>query len=438
MFKFIENIKLALQAIWSKKIRSFLTMLGVIIGVFAIVLLIGIGEGVKSEVTGQIEGLGSNLVFLTPGAGGRGGGPMGGGSITFKSDDVDTIEKVEGVKYVVPVAMVPLPISNSKPVVPSEMPSEQIQQEAETPTESSSMFDQSPVMAMATTINAEYAFSGDVFSGAEYGRMFTEEEYNNADKVAVVLSGVLDQLYPNVSASEAIGRNIYIGKEEFEIVGTVESEEEEASGIFGGSSQGMSNIVIIPLTVAHEITDSDDINQIAVTVEDADKVDAVKEDIRLALLETHEGVEDFSMLTQDELLDMFDQILGVLTTMLGGIAAISLLVGGIGVMNIMLVSVTERTREIGLRKAIGASGFDVLVQFLVEAVFLTFLGGAIGIGLAFVGSVIMDTQFGFAPVLTIQSILIAFAFCVFIGIFFGVAPAIRAARLNPIDALKYE
>jgi len=107
-------------------------------------------------------------------------------------------------------------------------------------------------------------------------------------------------------------------------------------------------------------------------------------------------------------------------------------------MNIMLVSVTERTREIGLRKAIGASGFDVLVQFLVEAVFLTFLGGAIGIGLAFVGSVIMDTQFGFAPVLTVQSILIAFGFCVIIGVFFGVAPAIRAARLNPIDALKYE
>jgi len=438
MYKFFENIKLAIQAIWNKKIRSFLTMLGVIIGVFAIVLLIGIGEGVKSEVTGQIEGLGSNLLFITPGAGGPSGGPMGGGGISFKPDDVDTIEKVEGVKYVVPVAMVPLPISNSKPVVPSEMTSEQIQQSAEMPTESDSIFDQSSLMAMATTINAEYAFTGDVFSGAEYGRMFTEEEYNNADKVVVVLSGALEQLYPDESASGVVGRNIYIGKEEFEIVGTVESDGEEATGIFSGSSQGMSDIVIIPLTVAHEITDSDDINQIAVTVEDADKVDAVKEDIRLALLEVHEGVEDFSMLTQDELLDMFDQILGVLTTMLGGIAAISLLVGGIGVMNIMLVSVTERTREIGLRKAIGASGSDVLIQFLVEAVFLTFLGGAVGIGLAYIGSFIMDTQFGFAPVLTIQSILIAFAFCVFIGIFFGVAPAIRAARLDPIDALKYE
>jgi len=440
MYKFFENIKLAIQAIWGKKIRSFLTMLGVIIGVFAIVLLIGIGEGVKSEVTGQIEGLGSNLLFLTPGAGGPGGGgggPMGSG-IAFAPEDVETIEEIAGVKYVVPVAMVPLPISDSKPVVPSEMTAEQIQASADIPTESEGMFDQSSLMAMATTTDAEYAFTGDVFSGAEYGRMFTQEEYSNADKVAVVLSGALKELFPDVSPEEVVGKKIYIGKEEFEIVGTVESDGEETTGIFGGQGQGLSNIVIIPLTAGHKIMDTDSINQIAVTVEDADQVDAVKEEIRLALLETHEGVEDFSMVTQDELLSMFDQILGVLTTMLGGIAAISLLVGGIGVMNIMLVSVTERTREIGLRKAIGASGFDVLVQFLVEAVFLTFLGGAIGIGLAFVGSVIMDTKFGFAPVLTVQSILIAFGFCVIIGVFFGVAPAIRAARLNPIDALKYE
>ncbi|MBU0598093.1 ABC transporter permease [Patescibacteria group bacterium] len=440
MYKFFENIKLAIRAIWGKKIRSFLTMLGVIIGVFAIVLLIGIGEGVKSEVTGQIEGLGSNLVFLTPGAGGPGGGQgvQASGGIAFAPEDVATIEKIVGVKYVVPVAMVPLPISNSKPVVPSAMTAEQIQASAGTSSESESMFYQSSLMAMATTTNAEYAFTGNVFSGAEYGRMFTEEEYDSGYKVAVVLSGALKQLYPNVSASEVVGGSIYIGKEEFEIVGTVESEDEEESGIFGGQGQGLSDIVIIPLTTAHEMTDSDNVDQIAVTVEDADKVDVVKEEIRIALLETHEGVEDFSMLTQDELLGMFDQILGVLTTMLGGIAAISLLVGGIGVMNIMLVSVTERTKEIGLRKAIGASGIDIMIQFLVEAVFLTFLGGTTGIGLAFVGSIIMDTQFGFAPVLTIQSILIAFGFCVVIGIFFGVAPAIRAARLDPIDALKYE
>jgi len=440
MYKFFENIKLAVKAIWGKKIRSFLTMLGVIIGVFAIVLLAGIGEGVKSEVTGQIEGLGSNLLFLMPGAnggpGGGGGGPMASG-IAFAPEDVEIIEEIEGVKYVVPVTMIPLPISNSKPVIPSEMTAEQIQASAETTSESESMFEQSSLIAMATTIDAEFAFTGDVFSGAEYGRMFTEQEYDDADKVAVLLSGALKELYPNVTASEVVGTKIYIGKEEFEVVGTVESDSEEESGVFGGG-QELSNIVIVPLTAAHEIMDSDSINQIAVTIEEADKVDAVKEEIRLALLEAHEGVEDFSMMTQEELLSMFDQILGVLTTMLGGIAAISLLVGGIGVMNIMLVSVTERTKEIGLRKAIGASGADILVQFLVEAIFLTFLGGAIGIGLAYTGGLIMDAQWGLAAVITIQSILLAFSFTTLIGIFFGVAPAIRAARLDPIDALKYE
>lgn len=441
MYKFFENIKLAVQAIWSKKVRSFLTMLGVIIGVFAIVLLIGIGEGVKGEVTGQIEGLGSNLLFLSPGAGGPGGGGPGGpvsSGVVFKPSDVEIIDNIEGVKYVVPVAMIPLPISSSKPVVPSAMTAEQIQESAKKSDGSENVFEQSSIIAMATTIDAEFAFSGDVFSGAEYGRMFIKEEYDNAEKVAVVLSGALEQLFPDNSPSDVVGKTLFIGKEEFKIVGTVGSEEEEESGIFGGQGQGLTEIVIIPLTTAHAMTESDNINQIAVTVEDADKVDTVKEEIRLALLEAHEGVEDFSIITQEEILNMFEQILGVLTTMLGGIAAISLLVGGIGVMNIMLVSVTERTKEIGLRKAIGASSSDILIQFLVEAIFLTFLGGAIGISLAYIGGSIMDAKWGLSAVITIQSMLLAFAFTTLIGIFFGVAPAIRAARLDPIDALKYE
>jgi len=435
MYKLFENIKLAIKAIWGKKTRSILTMLGVIIGVFSIVLLIGIGEGVKNEVTGQIEGLGSNLLFISPGAG-QSGGPLTGG-VSFDPEDIDTIEGVSGIKDIVPVSIIPLPVSDKEPTAPSQLSAEELQDLKNQDSESGNVFTQTQITPMATTINADKAFTGDIFSGAEYGRMYTQEEYDAKEKVAVILSGAWEEFFPDVGGDDIVGKTIYIGKEEFKIVGGVKSQNEESGGLFGSGEQ-LGNIVIVPLTVGYDLMGEENINQIAITVGDTENVDDVKENIRLALLESHDGVEDFNIVSQDELLDIFDQILGVLTTMLGGIAAISLLVGGIGVMNIMLVSVTERTREIGLRKAIGASGSDILIQFIVEAIFLTFLGGVVGILLAYAGSFIMDTQFGFSPSITLQSVLMAFAFTTFIGIVFGIAPAVRASRLNPIDALKYE
>lgn len=434
MYKFIENIKLAIKAIWGKKIRSILTMLGVIIGVFAIVLLTGIGEGVKDEVTGQFESLGSNIIMVMPGTGFGSGPVQGGGS--FVVDDYDTIQEVDGIEYVIPMAIVPLPVSLTALVAPSDTANFEIPVVGEN-VEEDGIFAQAQmqVAVFGSTNDVEKAFAGsDLATGDSYGRMFNQSEYESASKVASLQSGAVEILFPNKNAEEIIGEKIYIGKDEFEIIGAQQPKEEESLL----QDPGMTQMVIIPLTAVEELTGSTDINQFAVTVNDPEAVEEVQENIRLALLEAHEGVEDFSIVNSEELLDMFDQILGVLTTMLGGIAAISLLVGGIGVMNIMLVSVTERTKEIGLRKAIGASGSDILIQFLVEAIFLTFLGGAIGILFALLGSFIMDTQFGFAPTITLQSILIAFGFTAIIGMVFGVAPAVRAARLNPIDALKYE
>lgn len=434
MYKFFGNVRLAIKAILGKKIRSFLTMLGVIIGVFSIVLLIGIGEGVKDEVTGQIEGMGSNIIMVMPGS--MGGGPMSS-SGSFSPEDLDTIEAVDGIEYAVPMVIIPLPVAITKPVAPSELSQEQLAALTETSAENEGLMSQAgqQITAIGSTPDMEKAFANSEMASGEYsGRMFNEEEYNNASRVATLRSGAIEILFPDTSTEDVVGQTVYIGKEPFTIIGTEKPADSE-SFLDGGS---MNNMIIIPMSALEGLMDSIDISQFVVTIKDVETVDTVKDDIRLALLEARDGVEDFSITTQEEILSMFDQILSVLTTMLGGIAAISLLVGGIGVMNIMLVSVTERTYEIGLRKAIGASENDILIQFLVEAIFLTFLGGTIGVALAFGGAAIMDFQFGFAPTINLQTVLMAYSFTALVGIVFGVAPAIRASKLDPIKALRYE
>ncbi len=435
VIKFFENIRLALQAVWAKKVRSLLTMLGVIIGVYAIVMLVSIGEGVKQDVTGQIQGLGSNLLFITSGnidteSGGASGGAGFVGASTLTENDITVLQDLSGVENVVPMAVLALPASATEPTIPTAGNAaaySQAQAQAQAG---------ASIMIMGSTTNVREAFTGQLTEGQEYGRMFTQEEYDTAARVVVGYSGAMEQLFPDTPIDQLVDKTIYIGKDAFTVVGLLEAQEQP-DNVFSASNQ-FANILIIPFTTAKDISESLQISRIVVSAQSTEDIDSLKSEVEQALLTSHEGVDDFSVLTQDDLLSVFDQVLSVITSMLTGIAAISLLVGGIGVMNIMLVSVTERIREIGLRKAIGASGSDILIQFLVEAVFLTFLGGAIGVGFAFITGVILEAQIGLSAVISAQTIILAFGFTVVVGVFFGVAPAIRAARLDPIDALKYE
>ncbi|MFA6553586.1 MAG: ABC transporter permease [Patescibacteria group bacterium] len=407
MYKLLENIKLALQSVWSKKVRSLLTMLGVIIGVFAIVILIGLGEGLKQDLKKEVESIGANLLIIVPGKLSTGSMPTGMvGSSTLTTEDVESIQARQHIVSVTPIMILAQPVSYNGQTVPNALP-------------------------YATTPNIQETFLKLGKSDILRGRQITDEDYRLRSHVAVLMNGVKKALFGD---QDAVGKFISIGSQQFEVIGWYDSEVT-ASVIEGPE---LTQIVALPLTVAEEVFGPVQVHRIIATVDDSDNIETEKVGVTSALMANHGNVENFTVMTQDDFLELITSILNIVTNMLAGIAAISLLVGGIGVMNIMLVSVTERTREVGLRKAVGASNVDILVQFLVEAIFLSSFGGAIGIGLAFIGSAILEAQIGFAPSLTVGSIIMAFCFTAVVGIFFGVAPAIRAARLNPIDALKYE
>jgi putative ABC transport system permease protein len=415
--KFIESFFIAIRSLASNKLRSSLTMLGVIIGVGSVITLMSVGRGAEASITSTLEGMGTNLVYITsqtPGVQGLAAIGMAGNSLTVS--DAEAIE--ERVPSVVAVA----PITENYVEV--------------------AVGDESTAAIIeATTPEYEYTLNFPV----EYGQFITDRHVASRDMVTVLGSKVAEDLFGD---NDPVGKRVRINGRPFSVIGVLETKGGQLMGI------SMDSIVIVPITTyqtrlfpGQTVRGEDAVQQIAVQIESTEVADIVSADITELLNQRHriteEGKEDFLIMTQEQMMGMIEEVTGLLTILLGAIASISLLVGSIGIMNIMLVSVTERTREIGIRKSVGAKRRDILLQFLLEAAMLSFTGGAIGIIGGWVVSWLIST-FSEAAGITINAlvsadiVLLAISVSVFIGLVSGIYPAMRAARLNPIDALHYE
>lgn len=401
---FIETFGIAIRAILLNKARSFLTMLGVIIGVGAVIMLIAIGNGLQAFVTGQFDQLGTNVLFVLPGdIFGEGGG--------FSQESQRSALTNNKLKYEDVVRLERL-----RPLVTSVAPLATNQAEVS--------FQQKSKKTSIVGTTSQYATAQS--TPMEKGTFFTNDESDKGEKVAVLGYEIAQDLFGDV---DPVGKKIRINSQQYVVKGMAEKQ--------GGGTGGPSfdTYVYIPILNYQKIFDSFTVTQIVVRAKDTDSLPEAKLQVSKSLLQRLKK-DEFSIIETTELLSTINQILSVLTLGLGGIAAISLVVGGIGIMNIMLVSVTERTREIGLRKAIGATPNLILLQFLIESALLSVMGGMIGVGIAFLGSLAINAFF--PAVVTWQAVALAFGVSVAIGVIFGVAPARRASKLSPIEALRYE
>jgi len=394
----LESFRIAMRALAANKVRSALTMLGVIIGVAAVILLVAIGTGVQDEVTGSIEGMGSNLLFVVPGQMGSGmSGQASAPSFRFTIQDATLVaRRVPQLSAVVPVLQVSGTVKAGN-------------------------------RSMRVTVAAANEQGGSVFSATlAKGRTYRKSEVSAASRVMAIGSTVASNLFPN---QDPIGKTLALQGQRFTVVGIY----AEQGGGLGGDQDSQ---VYIPVTTAQRLFNANYVNTIVVKVDNADDIDRMSAEVKRALKPRYG--DEFTVFSQKQTLGILSTLLGTLTYMLAGIAGISLLVGGIGIMNIMLVSVSERTREIGIRKAVGARTYDILSQFVIEAVSLSVLGGIIGIGIGAGGAALLAS---FTPVPTnvsMWSVALAFFFAFGVGVFFGVYPAYKASKLDPIEALRYE
>lgn len=397
-----NTLLLALRAIRRNLMRSVLTILGIVIGVAAVITMVTLGNGATRSVSDQISSMGSNLVMVVPG---QRFGPGSGGAPNFKIADVEAIRnQISAAEWVAPVV--------NKSVT--------------------AVYQSSNWATVATGSNNDYFQAGN-WELAQ-GRTFSETEERAGKAVCVIGDTVREKLF---GGQNPVGSHIRIKQFSCEVVGLLKPKGQSAMG------SDQDDMVVMPLrTVQRRLSGSQDIGRLSVAVRDGASIDAVKKQLSLLLRERRNIAEseddDFRVMDTRQIAETLTSTTKILTMLLGAVAAVSLLVGGIGIMNIMLVSVTERTREIGIRLAIGALEREVLLQFLIEAVALSSLGGLIGIALATAASMglagMMGIPYIFDPTINVASFLFSAA----IGVIFGYFPARRAAGLNPIDALRHE
>jgi putative ABC transport system permease protein len=410
---FFENLRLALRSLNANKLRAMLTMLGITIGVGAVITLISVGQGVSRYIASQFEGLGTNLLFVFPGQFQRGGPPTRGATAALTERDVQALSD-------------PARVPDAARVVPM-------------------LARAALVSAGDSVVNMSVRASSPDFGAARNytiyaGRLISNDDMAQRARVAVLGQTTVNRLF--AADEEPLGALIRVNGTPFRVVGIF---DKKGATPFGDDD----DIVLIPYTAATRLFQARTVRGearvsiILVQVADPNRKDALVEQIRQTLRETHNipyrGEDDFTVLSQEDLLAAFQQVTGVLTTFLGAIAGIALIVGGIGIMNIMLVTVSERTKEIGLRKAVGARRSHVLAQFLVESVVLSLFGGLFGIILGAVGAWgIRQAVPDLDTTITIDSILLATGFSAAVGLFFGLYPAWRASALRPIEAIRYE
>jgi len=404
---FLESIRVSLRALRANKLRSSLTMLGIIIGVAAVIAMVGIGNGATASITSQIQGMGSNLLTISPGQSNSGGVNGGAGS-----SNTLTMEDVDKIKALGPVvkAVAPIASSNAQVVLGSGNTSTSIN---------------------GTTEGYEVIKNVTLARG----RFITKADVDTSARVVVLGPTVVENLLGDANA-DIVGEKIKINNVPFQVIGVT-----TATGSTG--FQSSDDMITAPIsTVQARLLGRKTVRSIMASAASKTQMQTAQDQITAVLRKSHKILEgkdnDFRVQNQADMLATMTSVTQTLTMLLGGIAGISLLVGGIGIMNIMLVSVTERTREIGIRKAIGAKGKDILLQFLIEAVVLSALGGGIGIALGYGGSSLAGKALAMDTSISVSSVLMAFGFSAAIGIIFGVFPARKAAAMDPIDALRYE